>query len=74
MQIELLQIVTYGTINTEPYKYNAILEWKSPLTSTKQVRQFTGIVSYYHNFIPHLATIAEPLTRRTRKRTRLERG
>ena len=33
-----------------------------------------GKVSYYRNFIPHLATIAEPLTRLTRKRTRLEWG
>ena len=33
-----------------------------------------GIVSYYRNFIPRLATIAEPLTRLTRKRTRLEWG
>ena len=32
------------------------------------------MVSYYRSFIPQLATIAEPLTRLTRKRTRLEWG
>ena len=58
----------------EEAKRNAILGWKPPLETAKQVRQFMGMVSYYRNFIPHLATIAEPLTRLTRKKTRLEWG
>ena len=33
-----------------------------------------GIVSYYRNFVPNLATLAEPLTRLTRKRIRVEWG
>ena len=32
------------------------------------------MVSYYRNFVPQLATIAEPLTRLTRKRTHMEWG
>ena len=33
-----------------------------------------GIVSYYRNFVPQLSTLAEPLTRLTRKHIRLEWG
>ena len=74
-QIEFLgYIITHGTINMEEGKKNAILGWKPSLETAKQVRQFMGMVSYYRNFIPQLATIAEPLTRLTRKRTRLEWG
>ena len=68
-QVEFLgHTITHGTINMEETKRNAILGWTSPLETAKQVRQFMGMVSYYRNFIPHLATIAEPLTRLTRKR------
>ena len=74
-QVEFLgHVITHGTINMEATKRNAIIEWKPPLVTAKQVRQFMGMVSYYRNFIPRLATIAEPLTRLTRKRARLEWG
>ena len=67
-------VVTEGRIAMEPSKKTAIVQWKSPLTTPKQVKQFMGIVSYYRNFIPRLSTIAEPLTRLTQKRTRMEWG
>ena len=66
--------VTQGHIEMETSKKQAILRWESPLTSAREVRRFMGLVSYYRNFVPHLATLAEPLTKLTRKRAHLEWG
>ena len=67
-------VISQGRISMDPSKRQAIVSWGTPLTSPKQVRQFMGLVSYYRNFVPHLATLAEPLTRLTRKRVRMEWG
>ena len=67
-------MISGGRIAMEPNKKDAILMWKSPLTTSKQVRQFLGLVSYYRSFIPRMSTVAEPLTRLTKKRTRMEWG
>ena len=67
-------IISQRYIEMETSKKQAILRWTSPLTSAREVQQFMGIVSYYRNFVPRLATIAEPLTRLTRKRTCVEWG
>ena len=66
--------ISQGLIEMDDTKKQAILRWKPPLTSAKEVRQFMGMVSYYRNFVPRLSTLAEPLTRLTRKRTSLEWG
>ena len=66
--------VSHGVIAMEDAKKTAIAKWESPLTSAKEVRRFMGMVSYYRNFVPQLATIAEPLTRLTRKRVHMEWG
>ena len=74
-RVEFLgHVITQGYIEMETSKKQAILRWTSPLTSAREVRQFMGMVSYYRNFVPRLATIAEPLTRLIRKRTRMEWG
>ena len=67
-------VVSHGVIAMEDGKKEAITKWESLLTSAKEVRRFMGMVSYYRNFVPQLATIAEPLTRLTRKRTHMEWG
>ena len=65
-------VVSYGVIAMEDGKKEVIAKWEPLLTSAKEVRRCMGMVSYYKNFVPQLATIAEPLTRLTRKRVHME--
>ena len=75
LSVEFLgHVIQGGHIAIEPTKKDAVCGWESPLKSAKQVRQFMGLVSYYRNFIPNMSTIAEPLTRLTRKHVRVEWG
>jgi len=50
-------------------KVSAISDWPTPRCLT-DVRAFYGLVGYYRRFIAGFATIAEPLTRFTRKGTK----
>ena len=59
-------------LSTAPHKVEALHAWQPPLRSAKQVRQFLGLVMWYRNFIPHLATIAAPLFRLTSKRSLIQ--
>lgn len=53
-------------LSTDPNKIKAVKEWPTP-RSTKEVRSFLGLTSYYRKFILHYADKAKPLHRLTEK-------
>ncbi len=55
-------LVSAEGIKPDPDKIKAVREWRIP-RSKKDIRSFVGLCSYYRKFIPHFATIAEPLHR-----------
>ena len=54
-------------------RVKAVLEAKEPENAT-DVRSFLGLANYSSSFIPHFATLSEPLRRLTRKETPFEFG
>ena len=71
--VEFLGHVLHGgQIWMQPSKQKAITEWKAPLKTGKEVRQFLGLASYYRNYLPQFATIASPLIDLTRKRSTIQ--
>ena len=54
-------VVSENGVSTDPKKIEAVKEWPQPRTS-KQVKAFLGLASYYRRFIPEFSTIAKPLT------------
>ena len=54
-------LVTPQGIKTDPDKTLLIKNWPVP-TTTREVRQYLGIVSYYRKFIPQFSKTATPLT------------
>ena len=55
-------VIGAGQIKIDPEKSAKICGWEPPLKSAKDVRKFWGLVSWCGMFIPHLASIAAPLT------------
>ena len=55
-----------GGVKPAEGKIEAVQGMRAPRTK-KEVRSFNGLVNYYRRFIPHYATIAEPLTNLTKK-------
>jgi len=51
---------------TVPGKTKAVDAFPTP-TSAKQILEFAGLANFYRHFVPDFATVAEPLTRLTRK-------
>ena len=64
-------ILAHGRVQVEPEKIEALLRWKRPLTTVKQVRQFLGLASYYRMFVSGFATMTAPLSHMTRKDARV---
>ena len=57
-------IIPCDGIRPSPTNVDKILGWKTP-QSTKQVRQFLGMATYYRRFIKDFAEIATPLSELT---------
>jgi len=62
-------LVSAAGMQPLPDKVSAITDWPTP-HCLRDVRAFYGHVGYYRRFIEGFATVAEPLTRLTRKGTK----
>ncbi|NOZ55185.1 MAG: DDE-type integrase/transposase/recombinase [Calditrichaeota bacterium] len=56
------RLVSAEGIKTDPEKIQAVAEWPKPV-NVAETRSFLGFLSYYRDFIPDFARIAEPLQR-----------
>jgi len=66
-KIEFLgHLVTPNGVEPLPDKVKAIKEWPTP-RCLRDVRAFYGLIGYYRKFVAGFATLAEPLTRLTKK-------
>jgi len=63
--------VSFDGLRVDPDKIKAIVDIPVP-RSQKEVRQFTGMASWYRRFIPNFATRMQPLTSLLRRRTKFE--
>ena len=54
-------VIGGGQVRPDPQKLDAVKAYPTP-KDKKKVRAFLGLAGYYHCFVPHFSTIAEPLT------------
>jgi cleavage and polyadenylation specificity factor subunit 1 len=54
-------MVSADGIHPTPEKVQAIASYPRP-TTIRNLRRFTGLLNFYHRFIPHLAELQAPLT------------
>ena len=59
-------ILSHNGILVDPSKIKDVVEWVTP-TTVKEVRDFLGLVGYYHQFMPNFSKIAKPLIRLSKK-------
>jgi hypothetical protein len=59
-------VVSENRVQPDPEKVSAVHQFPPP-TSVKQLQSFLGLVSYYRRFVHHLASLAEPLYKLTKK-------
>ena len=55
-------------ITASEKRHTVMSAFQPPFVSVKQLRAFLGVVMWYKNFIPHVASIAAPLFEKTSKR------
>ena len=55
-------------ITASEKRHTVMSAFRPPFVSVKQLRAFLGVVMWYKNFIPHVASIAAPLFEKTSKR------
>ena len=55
-------VLSHGRIAVDGQKLQKLVEWRPPLQTIRQVRQFLGFLSYYRAFIPKFAEVTAPLT------------
>ena len=73
-EIKLLGfIINAEGIATDPAKVEVIKNLPSP-TTVKQVRSFLGTASFYRQFCEGFSSVAEPLSRLTRKHAKFKWG
>ena len=59
-------IICNDEVRHIPGKVKAVLDFPAP-TNQKDVQQFHGLASYFREYMPNFSSIAEPITRLTRK-------
>lgn len=59
-------IITQQGVSPDPEKVQAVLDMKEP-NNLKHLRTFLQTCSWFRKFIPNFSSVAEPLTRLTRK-------
>jgi hypothetical protein len=62
-------IISEKGIEPNPAKIEAIKNYPVPKT-TKQIKRFLGMASYYRRFIPNFSSITEPINRLLKKNAR----
>ncbi|GKB55894.1 putative reverse transcriptase domain-containing protein [Tanacetum coccineum] len=62
----LRHVIDSQGVHIDPAKIEAVKNWVSPTTPT-EVRQFLGLIGYYHRFIEGFLKIAKSLTELTQK-------
>lgn len=60
-------VVGHGTLQTDPDKVSAIVEFPAPKT-VKQLRRFLGLAGWYRRFISNFAEVSSPLTELLKKK------
>lgn len=59
-------IIGYNTVRPMTDNLKSIMDFPTP-TTQKNIRQFLGKINFYHEYVPKVATILEPLHRLLRK-------
>ena len=59
--------------DTDPEKIEPVIKFPVP-QNLKQLRRFMGMASWYRKFLKDFATIAEPLTALTKKKSAIRVG